>query len=159
MALLLFRLAQKVLTSLPTAFIMVLVCFSLLLLYYQTAMGTVTNFFRVMTRPMSWLGGLRCSSHPPSHVISHLSHPLSSWTEDVLSQQNSSTRRISQYPPKTWRFLVMLIVSSLVFTAMGSAFCYSSIAIELANQSPSCTSHLILRCPATGSLRRSLFGD
>ena len=52
----------------------------------------VAHFFWVVTRPMSWPGGMRCSSCPRSHVF-YLSYSLFSRTGAVLFYQNASMHK------------------------------------------------------------------
>ena len=121
---------------------------------------------------MSWLDGKRCLCPPQSLVVSLLlplvsTHVLSR-TEGVLSHQNSLTHRFPRYPPRNLCSLVMLCVFSRLRCNEHSLLLSSYLSRIGIIEDPSCsacghssqdTSHLILHCPATDSLRRSLFGD
>ena len=122
---------------------------------------------------MSLPDGERYLRPPQSLVVSLLLSLVStlvlSRTEGVLSHRNSLTHRFPRFPPRNLCSLVMLAVSSLVFAATDTAFplgFYLSRIGRIENPSYSACghlsqdiSHLILHCPATDSLRRSLFGD
>ena len=114
---------------------------------------------------MSWLDGVRYLRPPQSLVVSLLSPLVLSRTGGVLSHRSSLTRRFPRFPQRNLCSLIMLAVSSLVFAATDTGSYLSRIG-KIEN--PSCSacghpsqdiSHLILHCPATDSLRRSLFGD
>ena len=123
------------------------------------------------TRLMSWPDGERYLRSPQSLVVSLLlslvSSLLFSGSGGALSLLNSSTHRFLRFPPRNLCSLVTLAVFSFVYAATDTAFCsYLSRIGRIKN--PSCsvcghsfqnTSHLILHCPATDSLRRLLFGD
>ena len=85
-----------------------------------------TFFFQGMTRPMSWPGGVRYLRPPKSLVVSLLLPLVStlvlSRTGGVLSHRSSLTHRFPRFPPRNLCSLVMLAVSSLVFTATDTAF-------------------------------------
>ena len=69
----------------------------------------VTRFSRRITRPMNWLGRVRCSSHPLSHAASLLLYSFFSRTEGALLHLNSLTHR---YPRCRKYQLVQLRASS-----------------------------------------------
>ena len=87
----------------------------------------VIHFSQVITQMMSWPGGVGFCSHPLSHIVFLLLPLVSSlffsWTGGALFYQNSLTFKFPQYRPRDTCFLVMLVVSSLVFTATDTAFC------------------------------------
>ena len=131
-----------------------------------------TRFSRGTTQLMSLPYGERCLRPPQSLVVSLLSLVSTlvlSRTGGVLSLQSILTHRLPQFPLRNLCSLVMLAVSSLVFAAMDTAFFlgfYLSRIGRIGNSSCSACghpsqdiSHLILHCPATDSLHRSLFGD
>ena len=114
--------------------------------------------------------GLRYLRLPQSLVVSLLLSLVStlvfSRTGGVLSHRSILTHRFPRFPPRILCSLVMLAVSSLVVAATDIAFFLGSYVSRIGRiENPSCsacghssqdTSHLILHCPATGSLRRSL---
>ena len=122
-----------------------------------------TRFSRGTTRLMSLPDGERCLRPPQSLVVSL----VFSRTGGVLSHRSILTHRFPRFPLRNLCSLVMLAVSSLVFAATDIALgSYLSRIGRIEN--PFCsacghssqdTSHLILHCPATDSLPRSLFGD
>ena len=127
-----------------------------------------TRFSRGTTRLTSLPDGERCLRTPLSIVVSILLSLVStlvlSRTGGVLSPRSILTHRFPQFPLRNLCSLVMLAVSSLVFAATDTAFFWVFISLGLAESrilpaAPVDTSHLILHCPATDSLRRSLFGD
>ena len=131
-----------------------------------------TRFFRGTTQLTSWPDGERYSCPPQSLVVSLLLSLVStlvfSRTGGVLSHLNSLTHRFPGFPPRNLCSLVMFAVSSLVFAATDTAFLgsYLSRIGRIENPSGSAcghssqdTSYLVLHCPATDSLRYSLFGD
>ena len=83
-----------------------------------------SRYFRVITRLISWFGGVRCSSHPLCHAGSLLfllmCTILFSWTGEVLSRWNFSTHRFPRYALSNLCFLVTLVV---FFVTMDIAFC------------------------------------
>ena len=107
-----------------------------------------TRFSRRATRLMSWPDG-ECYTCPLVFIIF-------SRTGSVLSHLNCLTDKFSRLLQRNLCFVVMLAVFSLVL--LSSYLCRIS-RIE----NPSCSAcghyHLILHCPATNSLRCSLFGD
>ena len=120
---------------------------------------------------MSWPDGERYLRPLQSLVVSLLLSLVStlvfSGTRGVLSHLNFSTHRFPRFSPRNLCSLVMLAVFSLVYTATDTAL--SSYLSRIGTiENPFCSaceyssqdaSHLILHCPATDSLRRSLFGD
>ena len=121
---------------------------------------------------MSWQDG-ECYLRPPqplvvSLLLSLTSTLLFSRTGGVLSHRSSLTHRFPQFPPRNLCSLVMLAVLSRLrcnghSLLLGS--CLSRIgrienpSFSACGHSSQDTSHLILHCPATDSLRRSFFGD
>ena len=80
----------------------------------------VTHLTLEMTRPMSWSGGMHCSIHPLSHVVSLLTLVSTlrlCRTRGMLSYRNSLTHRFTEYLLWNLCFLVTLVVSFLVFAA------------------------------------------
>ena len=76
--------------------------------------------------------------------------------------------RFPRFRPRNLCSLVTLVVFSLVYDAADTAYLSSYLSRIGEIENPSCsarghssqdTSHLILHCLATDSLRRSLFGD
>ena len=130
------------------------------------------SFPRGTTRLMSWPDGERYLRPLQSLVVSLLfslvSTLLVSRTGGVLSHLNSLTRRFSRFPPRNLCSLVTLAVFSLVYAATDTSLLLSSYLFRIGRiKNPSCSvcehssqdiSHLILHCPATNSLRRTLFG-
>ena len=122
---------------------------------------------------MSWPDGERYLRPPQSLVVSLLLSLVStlvlSRTGGVLSHRSSLTHRFPRFPPRNLCSLVMLAVSSLVYCCNGDILLlgfYLSRIGKIENLSCSACSHsyqdishLILHCPATDCLRRSLFGD
>ena len=131
-----------------------------------------TRFSRGTTRLMMWPDG-KCSWCPLPFLVvillSFLVSTLFSGSGSVLSHQNFLTRRFPRFPPRNLCSLDTLAVFSLVFVATDTAKELNSYLIRIGRiENPSCsacghstqdTSHLILYCPATDFLRRSLFGD
>ena len=131
-----------------------------------------TRFSRGTTQLMSLPDGERCLRPPQSSVVSSflplVSTLVFSRTGGVLSHQSILTHKFPQFPLRNLCSLVMLAVSSRLrcnghSLLLGS---YLSRIDRIENSSCSAcghssqdTSHLILHCPATDSLRRSLFGD
>ena len=122
---------------------------------------------------MSWPNGERYL-HPllslvVSLLLSLVSTLLFSWTGCVLSHRNSLTHRFPRFPPRNLCSLVTLAMFFLVYAATDTAFWLSSYLSRIGRiENPSCSacghssqgiSYLILHCPTTDSLRRSLFGD
>ena len=92
---------------------------------------------------------------PPSNSLSQITY-----VEPVEFSRFRRKRTASTF------LLVMLNVFSFVYAAKDTAYCYHSKIDRVENPSYSTyahssqdTSHLILHCPATDSLHRSLFGD
>ena len=113
-----------------------------------------TRFSRETTRLMSWPDGERYLRPPLSLVVSLLSSLVStlvfSRTGGVLSDQNSSTHRFSQFPPRNLCSLVMLAVFSLVFAATDTAFFLVVISLRLAE------SRILVAAPVDTRPRRPL---
>ena len=121
---------------------------------------------------MSWPDGVRYLRPPQSIVVSLLLSLVFtlvfSRTGGVLSHRSFLTHKFPRLPPRNLCSLVTLAVSCLVFVATDTAFCLGSYFSRIGRiENPSCSacghssqdiSHLILHCPATDSLRRSLFG-
>ena len=130
-----------------------------------------TRFSRESTQLMSWPDGERYLRSPLSLVVSLFLSLVStlffSRTGDVLSHRNSLTHRF----PRNLRSLVTLAVFCVLsrLRCNGHSHLLGSYLSRIDRiEIPSCsacghssqdTSHLILHCPATDSLRRSLFGD
>ena len=132
--------------------------------------GFPARFSRGTTRPMSWPDGERYLHSLQSLVVSLFlsfeSNLVFSRTGGVLSHRNSSTHSISteelvlpRYPRcflSRLRCNVHSLLSRSYLSRIGrieNSFCS---ACEHSFQD---TSHLILHCAATDSLRHSLFGD
>ena len=108
---------------------------------------------------MNWPGVERYL-HPPQSLVVSL---LSDWRRTVLSKFFDT-----QVPSIATEQLVLPCYArwfSLVYAATGTAYCYVLISKIGRIENPSCsacghssqdTSHLILHCPATDSLRHSL---
>ena len=132
-----------------------------------------TRFSPGTTQLMDWPDGERYLRPLQSLVISLLLFLvctlLFSRTGGELSHRNSSTSRFPRFPPRT-------LCSHRHARCVLSRLCCNGHSLLLSPylprigriENPSCsacqhssqnTSHLILRCPATDSLRRSLFGD
>ena len=132
-----------------------------------------THFYRETTQLMSWPDGERYLRQPLSLVVSLLLSLVStlvlSRTGGVPSHLNFLTHRFPQFSPRNLCSLFMLAGSSLVYAATDTAFFLDSYLSRIGRiGNPSCnacghssqdTIHLILHCPGTDSLRRSLFGD
>ena len=84
----------------------ILSLFSLFLLGYNGS--RVIYFFRGMTRPMSWLDEVHCSS--PQFLV--VSFRLFSRSGGEISRLNSSTRRSPQYSLRKACFLLLCPLSS-----------------------------------------------
>ena len=88
------------------------------------------------TRLMGWPDGVCYLRLPQSLVVSLLLSLVStlvlSRTGGVLSHQNFLTHRFPRFPPRNLCSLVMLAVSSLVFAATDTAFCWVLISLGLA---------------------------
>ena len=127
-----------------------------------------TRFSRGTTRLMSLPDGERYLRPPLSLVVSLLLSLVLSRTGDVLSHRSSLTHRFPQFPLRNLCSLVMLAVSSRL-RCNGHSLLLGSYLSRIGRiENPSCSacghpsqdiSHLIVHCPATDSLRRSLFGD
>ena len=84
-----------------------------------------TRFSRGTTQPMSWPDGVRYLRPPQSFVVSLLPVVFTlvlSRTGGVLSHRSILTHRFPRFPLRNLCSLVMLAVSSLVFSAMDTAF-------------------------------------
>ena len=122
---------------------------------------------------MSQPDGERYLRPPESLVVSLLlplvSTPVLSRTGGVLSHRSILTHRLPQFPPRNLCSLVMLAVCLSRLRCNGHSLLLSSYLSRIGRiENPSCsacersfqdTSDLILHCPATDSLRRSLFDD
>ena len=121
---------------------------------------------------MSWPDGVRYSCPLQSLVVLLLIYLVStlifSRTASVVSHQNSSTHRSPRFPLRNLCSLVTLAVFFCLRCNGHSLLISSYLSIIGRIESSSCsacvlssqdTSHFILHCPATDSLRRSLFGD
>ena len=132
-----------------------------------------TRFSRETTRPISWLDGVRYLRPPQSLVVSFLLSLVStlvlSRTGGVLSHQSSFDTQVPSISteelvlPRHVRCVLSCLRCNGHSLLLGS---YLSRIGRIENPSYSAcghssqdTSHLILHCPATDSLRRSLFGD
>ena len=103
-----------------------------------------------------------------SLLLSLVSTLIFSRIGGVLCHRNYSTRRFPRFPPRNLYSLVMLAVLSRL-RCNGQSLLLSSYLCRIGKiENPSCsacghssqdTSHLILHCPATDSLRCSFFGD
>ena len=131
-----------------------------------------TRFSRGLTRPMSWPDRVRYLRPPQSLVVSLLLPVVStlvlSRTGGVLPHRSSFT----QVPSISTEELVLLRHARCVLSRLrcnGHSLLLGFYLSRIGRiENPSCsacghssqdTSHLILHCPATDSLRRSLFGD
>ena len=104
-----------------------------------------------------------------SLLLSLVSTVVLSRTGGVLSHRSSLTRRLPRFPPRNLCSLVMLAVFFYRLRCNGHSLLLSSYSSRIGRiENPSCiaceqssqdTSHLILHCPATDSMCRSLFGD
>ena len=132
-----------------------------------------TRFSRGTTQLMSLPDGERCLRPPQSLVVSLLLPLVStlvfSRTGGVLSLQSILTHRFPQFP---LRNLCSLFMPRCVLSRLrcnGHSLLLGSYLSRIGRiENSSCSacghpsqdiSHLILHCPATDSLRRSLFGD
>ena len=131
-----------------------------------------TRFSRGMTRVMSWPDGVRYLRPPQSPVVSLLLSLVSTLvlfrTGGVLSHRSILTHRFPRFPPRNLCSFVMLAVSSRLRCNAHSLHLGSYLSRTGRIENPSYSacghssqdiSHLILHCPATDSLRRSLFVD
>ena len=130
------------------------------------------SFLRATTRLMSWPDGERYLRPPQSLVVSLLLSLVStlvlSRIGGVLSHRNILKHRFSRFPLRNLCSLVTLAVSSRL-RCNGHSLLLGFYLSRIGRiENPSCsasghssqdTSHLIVHCPATDSLRRSLFGD
>ena len=104
-----------------------------------------------------------------SFLLSLVSTLVLSRTGSVLSHLNSSTHRFPRFPPRS---LVLPRHARCVLSRLRCNGHSLLLGFDLSRigriENPSCsacghwsqnTFHLILHCPATDSLRRSLFGD
>ena len=95
-----------------------------------------TRFLWGTTRLMSWPDGERYLRPPQSLVVSLLLSLVStlvfSRIGGVLPHRNSPSRRLPRFPPRNLCSLVTLAVSSLVYAATDTPFCYVLIFLELA---------------------------
>ena len=131
-----------------------------------------THFLRGTTRLMSWPDRERYLRPPQSLVVSFLlsleSALVFSRTGGVLSSKFFDTQVPSISPEE----LVLSLHARCVLSRLhcnGRSLLLGSYLSRMGRiENPSCsayghssqdTSHLILHCPATDSLRRSLFGD
>ena len=125
-----------------------------------------TGFYRGTTRLMSWADDERYSCLPQSLVVSFVSTLFSDWRRTVSSKffdtQVSSISTEELVLPRHGRG----VLSRLCFN--GHSLLSGYLSRVGRNEIPSCstcghssqdTSHLILHCPATNSLRCLLFGD
>ena len=119
---------------------------------------------------MSLPDGERCLRPPQPLVVSLLLSLVStlvlSRTGGILSLQSILTHRFPQFPLRNLCSLVMLAVFSRCNGHSLFLVSYLSRIGRIENSSCSACghlsqdiSHLVLHCPATDSLRRSLFGD
>ena len=142
--------------------------FSLVLSDYNGS--PYTRFFRGTTRLMSWPDGERYLRPQQSFVVSIISRIPSSLFSDwrCLCHRNSLTHRFPRFPPRNLCSLVTLAVFSRPHCNGHSLLLsfYLSRIGRIENSSCSAcrhpsqgTSHLILHCPTTDYLRRSLLGD
>ena len=131
-----------------------------------------TRFSRGTMRLMSWPDGERYSHPMQSLVVSpHISHIhsclISDWRHTVSSKFFDT-----QVPSISTEELVLPRHACCVLSGLccnGHSLLLSSYLSRIGRiENPSCSacghssqdiSHLILHCPATDSLRRSLFGD
>ena len=176
-------------TSLPLLFYLTLVlssplCFLLHLFFYLNLSGRNcllfplvlsgyphTRLSRGMTRLMSWPDGERYSCPLQSLVVSLLlllvSTLFSEWRRTVSS--NSWTPRFLRFPLMNLCSLGHARCVLSRFRCNGHSLLLDSSLSRIGRiENPSCsagrhssqdTSYLILHCPATDSLRGSLFGD
>ena len=131
-----------------------------------------TRFSWGTTQLMSWPDGEHCLRPPQSLVVSLLLSLVStlvlSQTGGVLSLQSILTHMFPQFPLRNLCSLVMFAVSSRL-RCNGHSLLLGSYLSRIGRiENPSCSacghssqdiSHLIVHCPATDSLRRSLFGN
>ena len=131
------------------------------------------HFSRGTTRLMSWPDGECFLRSLQSLVVSLVLFLVSTFvfsrTRGILPHLNPSTHRFPRFSPRNLCSFVTLAVLSLVYAATDTAFFLGSYLFRICRiENPSCsicehssqdTSHLILHCPASDSLRRLLFGD
>ena len=130
-----------------------------------------TCFSRGTTRVMSWPDGERYLRPLQSLVVFLRLYLMSTLfrTGGLLSHRNSSTHRFPQFPPRNLCVLVMLSCVLSRLRCNGHSLLLGSYLSKIGRiWNPSCsacghsyqdTFNLILHCPDTDSLRRSLFGD
>ena len=132
-----------------------------------------TRISRGTMRLMSWPDGEHYScplqSLVATHFLSLVSTLLLFRTGGVQSHVNSLTRMFPRFSPRNLCSLVTLAVFFSRLRCNGNSLLLGScFSRNGRSESPSCspcghlsqdTSHLILHCSATDSLRRSLFGD
>ena len=121
-----------------------------------------THFSREMTQLMSLPDGECCLRPPQSLVVSLLSVVSTlvfSWTGGVLSHQSILTHRFPQFPPRNLCSLVCNGHSLLLGSYLSSIGRIENSSCSACGHLSQDISHLILHCPATDSLHRSLFGD
>ena len=132
-----------------------------------------TRFSRRTTRLMSCPDRERylrpLQSLVVSLFLSLVSTVVLSRTGGVLSHRSSLTHRLPRFPPRNLCSLVMLAVFFYRLRCNGHSLLLSSYPSRIGRienssciaceQSSQDTSHLILHCPATDSMRRSLSGD
>ena len=113
-------------------------------------------------------GALLAPSAIPCSLLPLVSTVVLSRTGGVLSHRSSLTHKFPQFPPRSLCSLVMLAVLSRLRCNGHSLLLGSYLSGIGRIENPSCsacghssqdTSYLILHCPATDYLRRSLFGD
>ena len=131
-----------------------------------------TRFSQVTTWQMSWPDKERYLHPLQSLVVSLLLSLVStlvfSQPGGVLSHRSSLTHRFPRFPPRKLCCLVTYAAFSLIYAPTNSLLLSSYLSRISRIKNPSCSacrhssqniSHLILHCPATYSLGRSLFGD
>ena len=131
-----------------------------------------TRFFWGTTRLMSWPDGERCLCPPHSLVVSLLLSLVSTLVFSRTWRCTVSSKFFdTQFPSISTKELVLprharCVLSRLRCNGHSLLLGYLSRIVRIEN--PSCsacghssqnTSHLILHCPATDSLPRSLYGD
>ena len=115
---------------------------------------------------MSWPDGERYLRPPQSLVVSLLLSLVFtlvfSRTGGVLSHLNSSTHRFPRFPSRNLYVLSRLRCnghSLLLSSYLSRIGRIENPSFSVCGHSSQDTSHLILHCPSTDSLRRSHFGD